>query len=321
MAFNPFGQSSLAQSIINGRLTNITSSTPMQPQDMNTNNVFRNPYSPTGFYANDTDVNPKPPFTPPTTDDQGNKQCDNFEGYYYDPISDSCKLIASETMNEGNDRDRTPFVKNITDGVIDGYERVLPDSPIGINGALNSMQMMELENRFGPEMASQMGLMNQKYLGRGIQYNPTTGKYIAASPTGPKLYPFDEMSWGTALGDARRALDSTFSGFGNAFAGVGNYLSKGGLLGMLLNSKQSPKPKTNNSTEGYVPSRLREDPFVPPVFTDDNITQQNIPSLEEQQFINDVSKSKKKDRTPNPTPKKVQINAPAFKGMGYRRGR
>ena len=105
MAFNPFGQSSLAQSIINGRLTNITSSTPMQPQDMNTNNVFRNPYSPTGFYANDTDVNPKPPFTPPTTDDQGNKQCDNFEGYYYDPISDSCKLIASETMNEGNDRE------------------------------------------------------------------------------------------------------------------------------------------------------------------------------------------------------------------------
>jgi hypothetical protein len=105
MAFNPFGQSSLAQSIINGRLTNITSSTPMQPQDMNKNNVFRNPYSPTGFYANDTDVNPKPSFTPPTTDDQGNKQCDNFEGYYYDPISDSCKLIASETMNEGNDRE------------------------------------------------------------------------------------------------------------------------------------------------------------------------------------------------------------------------
>ena len=105
MAFNPFGQSSLAQSIIDSKLTNITSSTPMQPQDMNTNNVFRNPYSPTGFYANDTDVNPKPAFTPPTTDDQGNKQCDNFEGYYYDPISDSCKLTVPETMSEGNDRE------------------------------------------------------------------------------------------------------------------------------------------------------------------------------------------------------------------------
>ena len=159
MAFNPFGQSSLAQSIIDSKLTNITSSTPMQPQDMNTNNVFRNPYSPTGFYANDTDVNPKPSFTPPTTDDQGNKQCDNFEGYYYDPISDSCKLIVPETMND-NDREET---KTFSERAYDSMARDVTD-PYGSSN--------EIQKYFNEDMSNN-SVNGDKYYDFNAELEPT----------------------------------------------------------------------------------------------------------------------------------------------------
>jgi len=160
MAFNPFGQSSLAQSIIDSKLTNITSSTPMQPQDMNTNNVFRNPYSPTGFYANDTDVNPKPAFTPPTTDDQGNKQCDNFEGYYYDPISDSCKLIVPETMND-NDREET---KTFSERAYDSMARDVTD-PYGSSN--------EIQKYFNEDMSNN-SVNGDKYYDFNAELEPTS---------------------------------------------------------------------------------------------------------------------------------------------------
>ena len=204
------------------------------------------------------------------------------ENRIYDPLTQSCVIVPEEDMTETNDNDRGNIEsKNITDGVIDGYERVLSDSPIGINGALNSMQMMGLENRFGPEMASQMGLMNQEYLGRGIQYNPITGNYIAASPNASQF-----------AGDIKR-------GFGDIFGGLKNFATQGGLLGMLLGSKQSPEIKPNYYTEDYVPSRLRKDPFIPPVITNDNIAQQNIASLEQQQLIDDVFKSNNNDNKNN----------------------
>jgi len=280
---------------------------------------------------------PVTPYTPPA--DPTIPDCGALypnENRIYDPLSSSCVIVPEEEISNNNDNNRTPFVKNITDGVIDGYERVLPNRAIGIDGGLNSREMMALEKRLTPEIASAMGLMNQKYLGRGVQYNPTTGNYVAASPTGPKLYPFNEMSWGTALGDARRALDSTFSGFGNAFAGVGNYLSQGGMLGVLANAF-SPKTSINtNKSQGgsttnvgllnNLSASLGGADKAEPAQGGNSFPSsyggnyQGI-SAEEERFINDVSKSKKKDRTPTTTPKKVQINAPAFKGMGYRRGR
>ena len=103
MAFTPFFQGTDAQSVINNYLgSGSTATTPMLPQDMNANNVFRNPYSPTGFYANDTDVNPRPPFTPPVADEEGNPVCDNANGYFYDPISQSCKLVESQSNDNGD---------------------------------------------------------------------------------------------------------------------------------------------------------------------------------------------------------------------------
>jgi len=218
---------------------------------------------------------PVTPYTPPA--DPTIPDCGALypnENRIYDPLSSSCVIVPEEEISNNNDNNRTPFVKNITDGVIDGYERVLSDSPIGMNGALNSMEMMELENRFGPEMASQMGLMNQEYLGRGIQYNPITGKYIAASPNVSQF-----------AGDIKR-------GFGDIFGGLKNFATQGGLLGMLLGSKQSPEIKPNYYTEDYVPSRLRKDPFIPPVITNDNIAQQNI---------DDVLKSDNNDNKNNIT--------------------
>ena len=103
MAFTPFFQGTDAQSVINNYLgTGSTATTPMPLQDMNANNVFRNPYSPTGFYANDTDVNPRPPFTPPVADEDGNPVCDNANGYFYDPISQTCKLVESQSNDNGD---------------------------------------------------------------------------------------------------------------------------------------------------------------------------------------------------------------------------
>lgn len=236
----------------------------------------------TGGFSTQSTANPYAvevtPYVPPSTPDPVTPDpCP--EGYTFDSVLNVC--VPMETTL-GNDNDRTPFVKNITDGVIDGYERVLPNRPIGIDGGLNSREMMALEKRFTPEIASGMGLMNQEYLGRGIQYNPITERYIAASPTGPKIYPFDEMTWGTALGDARRAL-------GSMFGGLKNYATQGGLLGMLLGSKQSPKPVPNYT----------KNPSIPPVITNDNITQQNITSFEQQQLIDDVLKSNNNDNKNN----------------------
>lgn len=107
--FQPFGSSSLAQNIIDSKLSGVSASTPMQPQDMNEFGVFRNPYSPEGFYANETDVSPKPPFTPPTNDEEGNPVCDNANGYYFDPVTQSCKLVESEqeTTNESGGGNQT----------------------------------------------------------------------------------------------------------------------------------------------------------------------------------------------------------------------
>ena len=110
MAFTPFFQGTDAQSVINNYLgSGSTATTPMPLQDMNANNVFRNPYSPDGFYANDTDVNPKPAFTPPVADENGNPVCDNANGYFYDPVTQSCILAESEqeTTNESSGGNQT----------------------------------------------------------------------------------------------------------------------------------------------------------------------------------------------------------------------
>ena len=253
---------------------------------------------------------PVTPYTPPA--DPTIPDCGALypnENRIYDPLSSSCVIVPEEDMTETNANDNKGNIegKSVNDGIIDGYERVLSNNPIGMNGGLNSREMMALEKRLTPEIASQMGLMNQEYLGRGIQYNPITGNYIAASPNANQF-----------AGDIKR-------GFGDIFGGLKNFATQGGLLGMLLGSKQSPELKPNYYKD-YVPSRLKQDPFIPPVINNNNIAVENIP-LNNSNYQDEIlrnstnNKSKNKDRTPTPTPKKVQINAPAFKGMGYMKGR
>jgi hypothetical protein len=251
MAFNPFGQSSLAQSIINGKLTNITSSTPMQPQDMNTNNVFRNPYSPTGFYANNTDVNPKPSFTPPTTDDQGNKQCDNFEGYYYDPISDSCKLIASETMNEGNDPEET---KTFSERAYDSMARDVTD-PYGSSN--------EIQKYFDEDMSNN-SVNGDKYYDFDSSFDPGFPNPLInlGLQFGDKLFGGPERRtnrFRTALDTMRNQTPEGFQqgensmGKLNMFGGQ-TYLDRVGNLNVngnrninnLLNSMRDAENRRNN---------------------------------------------------------------------------
>lgn len=141
----------------------------------------------------------------------------------FDPCPPGYQLVDGvcqpDTMfDQGGGRDQEFTGPNISpEGLIEGYEQVL--SP-GM-GAMNSMQMMELERRFGPEKAKEIGLLNQKYRNRGVQYNPVTGRFVAMSPTLSQLG-----------GDIAGGLGSMFSGIGDA---AQQYLSGGGMLGALVN--------------------------------------------------------------------------------------
>jgi hypothetical protein len=159
----------------------------------------------------------------------------------FDPCPPGYQLIDGvcqpDTMFEQTtDRDGGGNVqgpKISPEGLIEGYEQVL--SP-GM-GAINSMQMMELEKRFGPEMAQQMGLLNQKYRSRGVQYNPTTGKFVAMSPT-----------LGQLGGDIAGGFGNMFGAFGDA---AQQYLASGGMLGALANlfTPQPPTVTTGGSSD------------------------------------------------------------------------
>ena len=105
--FVPFFQGTDATNLINNYLgENITADTPMQPADMNANNVFRNPYSPEGFYANDTDKFPVDTYKPPVADDNGIPNCE--EGYVYDEVLKACRFVGfSEPARENQDNGKS----------------------------------------------------------------------------------------------------------------------------------------------------------------------------------------------------------------------
>jgi hypothetical protein len=105
MAFTPFFQGTDATNLIQGYLNkNITADTPFEPADMNANNVFRNPYSPEGFYANDTDMYPVSTYKPPVNDSEGVPSCE--EGYVYDEVLKSCRFVGFSEPAQEQNRDR-----------------------------------------------------------------------------------------------------------------------------------------------------------------------------------------------------------------------
>ena len=106
MAFTPFMQGTDAQSVINNYLgQNVSASTPMSPMDMNQHGVFRNPYSPKGFYANETDMYPVEAYTPPVIDNEGIPTCQ--AGYVYDEILKQCVHVGygEPTQESGRTED------------------------------------------------------------------------------------------------------------------------------------------------------------------------------------------------------------------------
>jgi len=103
MAFTPFMQGTDAQSVINNYLgQNVSASTPMSPMDMNQYGVFRNPYSPTNFYANETDMYPAPTYTAPVIDNEGIPTCQ--AGYVYDEILKQCVYVGYEEPTQESGR-------------------------------------------------------------------------------------------------------------------------------------------------------------------------------------------------------------------------
>ena len=106
MVFTPFMQGTDAQSVINNYLgQNVSASTPMSPMDLNPHERFRNPYSPEGFYANETDMYPAPTYTAPVIDNEGIPTCQ--AGYVYDEILKQCVHVGygEPTQESGRTED------------------------------------------------------------------------------------------------------------------------------------------------------------------------------------------------------------------------
>jgi hypothetical protein len=145
----------------------------------------------------------------------------------FDPCPPGYQLIDGvcqpDTMfDQGGGRDQEFTGPKISpEGLIEGYEQVLPAGLGPESGAMNSMQMMELEKRFGADRAREIGLLNQKYRNRGVQYDPVNDRFVAMSPT-----------LGQLAGDIGGGFSSMLGGIGDA---AQQYLSGGGMLGALVN--------------------------------------------------------------------------------------
>lgn len=143
MAYTPFFQGTEATNIINGYLDqNVNANTPMAQPDMNQYGVFRNPYSPEGFYANETDQYPVE-FVPPVTDEEGIPACP--EGYIYDEVMKACRYVGFSEPNQDNGKtfeeeraEERPYMsiedmKNASDEELLNYmtSGFLKNSPLG----------------------------------------------------------------------------------------------------------------------------------------------------------------------------------------------
>ena len=133
MAYTPFFQGTEAQKVIDSFLgSGVTATTPMSPADMNANNVFRNPYSPEGFYANDTDMYPVDSYTPPVTDNEGIPNCP--EGYIYDEVLKACRFVgfSEPAQEDSNDNDEQIDTRTESQKMYDEMKKDVTD-PFGAN--------------------------------------------------------------------------------------------------------------------------------------------------------------------------------------------
>lgn len=111
-------------------------------------------------------------------------------------------------------------------GNLGTFKVALPSGLGPESGALNSIKMMELEKKYGPEVASRIGELNRRYNYGGVQYNPTTNQMLPMS-----------------------------SGIGNILGDLGSaalqYISSGGMLGALANlfTPQPPTVTTGGSSD------------------------------------------------------------------------
>jgi hypothetical protein len=135
------------------------------------------------------------------------------------------------------------------EGLVEGFEQVIP-SGLGLeSGALNSIQMMELEKKYGADLAKEMADINKKYRYRGVQYNPVTGQISAMSP----------KNIGEWMGDVGGAMGSMFSGYTDSLMG-------GGLIGGLLNLFKKDQPVANYGGSSNIDvSTFGLDPSLAPI--------------------------------------------------------
>ena len=156
-------------------------------------------------------------------------------------------------FEQGRGREQEFTGPKITDGIIEGFERALPAGLGPESGALNSMQMMALEEQYGPKVASAAGEINKKYGYRGVQIKKETDAEIDRLR---KVYGDERIEQDYVLGDDgsyyRIVATSPTLGqlagdiggaLGSMAAGAGDFLMGGGVLGSLI-SGLIPQPPT-----------------------------------------------------------------------------
>ena len=316
--FQPFGSSSLAQNIIDSRLSGVNASTPMERQDINQFGVFRNPYSPEGFYANETDQFPRPAFTPPTVDEEGNPQCNNEEGYFYDPITNSCKLIEPEPTSDGNGDNKTP------QPVYQGVGSVF--SPVQ-----NAFMNLGLGGSTADDVKSYFGSGEIDPYGSGL-----SGFFRRFTPMG-QFSTFRDVNTLVNAGVLDRASDGTlrFAKGGNLAYALANQKFEQDLAkkqGLNLDAKADTPYAVDSSGNPIYMTQSRGDkaddfgkinldgrssrPFQSN-YGASQIVSYSPPDPNRQKSASERMFEAKRTFT---SPKK-QINSQAFTGMGYTRGR
>jgi len=187
----------------------------------------------------------------PKSDMEDKKEEEKKKEEPFDPCPPGYQLIDGvcqpDTMFQQRRGGRKDFIppQISKEGLVEGFEQVIPPGLGPDSGALNSMKMMELEKKYGADLAKQMAEMNQKYRYRGVQYNPETGQISAMSP----------KNIGEWMGDIGGAMGSMFGGYTDSLMG-------GGLIGGLLNLFKKDQPKVTYgggsdidvSTFGLAPS-------------------------------------------------------------------
>ena len=266
MAFTPFFQDTDAQNLITNYLSkNITADTPMEAEDMNQHGVFRNPYSPEGFYANETDMYPVEAYKPPVEDEDGVPSCE--EGYVYDSTLKSCVFVgygkdSQQSSDDRDDPEERPYMsiedmQNASDEELLDYLKsgFLKNSLLGYlpsKGTEVTLGMGKLPPLFQLAFGKQNEMRKNFILSELMKRGYFTGNF---DDKNNPIFDIGNKNVNTNVGGIESQLPANVAGeavtdvFGDTYQQVSN--DNQGNIGYTF-TPQNPSPSVSQQTQGGV---------------------------------------------------------------------